>query len=378
MKGTVYKVNEVKLAGTFVVPEAELRRFLLIGKGETYSRKLITSTQELIQNRLGADGYAFAKVDPVPTTNDETHEVSLTFFIDPGNRVYVRNITFSGGQGINDEVLRREVRQLEGGWLSNVALERSKQRIQRLPYIKKIDSETTPVAGAADLVDVDFKVEEGQSAQLGGGIGYSASQKFSLQGSLSDANFLGGGQRVAVEANTGAYAKVYSFSQTNPYVTPDGVSRQVDLVYRDISQLTSVSSDFSTKTWLAGLSYGYPITERQEIRFGGSWSHVEFATTTGSSSQLIDWVEHNGTSTPYEFRRLRHHRHRAIRRSSSTRRTSSTVAIARYSRRLARFSGSRFLRRYRGARWSTSVADYLAQQFFRIPTSAGESHSDQS
>ena len=184
----------------------------------------------------------------MPTPNDETNEVSVTFFIDPGNRVYVRNITFSGETGINDEVLRRELRQLEGGWLSNIALDRSKQRIQRLPYIKKVDSETTPVAGAPDLVDVDFKIEEGQSAELGGGIGYSAAYKFSLQGNISDANFLGSGERVSAEANTGTYSKSYSFSHTNPALNADGLNRTIDLVYRDISQLTSVSSDFSVRT----------------------------------------------------------------------------------------------------------------------------------
>src|SRR5882672_5708 len=197
-EGEVFKVSEVKLSGTFVVPEAELRKYLLIQPGETFSRKLITSTQELMQNRLGVDGYAFAKVDPVPTPNNETHEVSLTFFVEPGNRVYVRNITFGGANRINDVVLRRELRQLEGGWLSNVALERSKQRIQRLPYVKKVDSETTPVVGSPDLVDVNFKVADGPSAQLSGGIGYSEAYKFSLNGNFTEANFLGTGQRVAV------------------------------------------------------------------------------------------------------------------------------------------------------------------------------------
>ncbi len=143
-EGKVYNISDVKLAGTFVVPEEELKRYVLLGKGQQFNRKLITTTQELIQNRLGADGYAFAKVDPVPTPNDQTNEVSVTFFIDPGNRVYVRNVTFSGATGINDEVLRREMRQLEGAWLSNIALDRSKQRIQRLPYVKKVDSKRRP------------------------------------------------------------------------------------------------------------------------------------------------------------------------------------------------------------------------------------------
>ena len=138
-EGDVFKLSEVKLAGTFVVPEAELRRFLLVAPGQIFDRKLITSTQELIQNRLGADGYAFAKVDPVPTADNKTHEVSLTFFIDPGNRVYVRHIIFNGVTKINDEVLRREMRQLEGAWVSNFNLERSKQRLQAKPYIEKVE-----------------------------------------------------------------------------------------------------------------------------------------------------------------------------------------------------------------------------------------------
>jgi outer membrane protein insertion porin family len=365
-EGQVYKLADVKLAGTFAVPEAELRHYVVVGKGETFNRKLITATQQLIQNRLGAAGYAFAKVDPVPTPNDETHEVSLTFFVDPGNRVYVRNITFSGAQGINDEVLRRELRQLEGGWLSNVALERSKQRIQRLPYVKKVDSETTPVAGASDLVDVDFKVQEGQSASLGGGIGYSASQKLSLQGNISDANFLGTGERVAAEANTGTYAKVYSFSHTNPAVTPDGVNRTIDLVYRDISQLTSVSSDFSTKTWLTGLSYGYPVGERQEIRFGGSWSHVELATSSSSSRQLQDWVQQNGSPTKATFAGIDilGSRYSAFELNAAYVFDSRDRTLFPTHGALQRFSVSSTIP---GSEVEYMTADYLAQQFFAIP-----------
>src|SRR5690348_93620 len=153
-QGEVYKVSSVKLAGIFVVPKPELERLVEIHPGEIFNRKLITGTQKLIQDRLGEDGYAFAKVDPVPTTDDKNHTVALTFFIDPGDRVYVRNITFSKETSINDVVLRRELRQLEGGWLSNVALERSKQRIQKLPYVKDVTYTTTPVAGSPDQVDV--------------------------------------------------------------------------------------------------------------------------------------------------------------------------------------------------------------------------------
>ena len=296
-EGEVFKLSDIKLAGTFVVPKQELEGLVLVQPGQTFDRKLITSTQQLIQNRLGRDGYAFAKVEPVPTPDNATHQVQLTFFIDPGNRVYVRNITFSGSNRINDEVLRRELRQLEGGWLSNTSLERSKQRIQRLPYVKNVDSETLPVTGAPDLVDVNFKVEDGPSSQLSGGIGYSEVYHFSINGDYVDANVFGSGERAAIQASIGSFSKVLTLSNTKPYLTPDGISRTLSLSYSDISRFTSASSEFSTKTYLAGVDFGYPVTEYQVVRLGASFQHVDLATITTASQQLQDWVGSNGT--PY-------------------------------------------------------------------------------
>jgi outer membrane protein insertion porin family len=302
-EGEVFKVNEVKLAGTFVVPKAELEKLVLIHPGQIFNHKLITSTQELIQNRLGQDGYAFAKVDPVPTTNNATHEVSLTFFVDPGNRVYVRNITFSGSTRINDEVLRREMRQLEGGWLSNTSLERSKQRVQRLPYVKNVSFETTPVTGSPDMVDTNFKIEEGPSAQLGGGIGYSETYKFQLNGSYTDANFIGTGQRISLELNGGAFSKVYSLQHTDPYTSVDGVSRTESVTYRDVTQFVSASSNFSSKTVSGGVTWDYPLTEYQYFRIGGSVDSSQLLTNSlGSALQAQEWVQQNG----HPYQRIAH------------------------------------------------------------------------
>jgi outer membrane protein insertion porin family len=298
-EGEVFKVKEVKLAGTFVIPEPLLRRYLLVQPGDQFSRKTITATQELLQNRLGEDGFAFAKVDPVPTTlgDPANKELSLTFFVDPGNRVYVRHIVFNGVTKTNDEVLRREMRQLEGGWLSNVALDRSKQRLERLPYIKKVESETKPVAGSADLVDVNYQIEEGPSAQLGGGIGYSESQSFILSGNYADANFLGTGRRVSVDLNSGQYSKVYGTSVTEPYFTADGIGFTSSLSYRDQTQFVSSSSDFSSETLAAGFDLGYPISENQGVRYGLSFQKSSLlVSSNGSARQSIDWVSQNGNS----------------------------------------------------------------------------------
>ena len=293
--GQVYKVSQIKLAGTFVVPQAELERLLLIQPGDTFNRKLITTTQELMQNRMGRDGYAFAKVEPVPTPDNANHTVALTFFVDPGNRVYVRNIAFTGANRINDEVLRREMRQLEGGWLSNTSLERSKQRIQRLPYVKTVEFETTPVAGAPDLVDVNYKIEEGPASQLSGGIGYSETYKFQLNGSYADSDFLGTGQRIAVNLNGGAFSKVYSIQHTNPYTNVDNLQRTISVTYSDVTQFVSSSSTFSSQTLSFGPTWAYPITEFMYLRFGAAFNSSQLLTNSfGSAFQAQQWVQENG------------------------------------------------------------------------------------
>jgi len=294
-EGEIYKVGDVKLAGTFPVPKEELERLILVQSGTTYSRKVVTATQELIQNRLGQEGYAFAKVDPVPTTDKASGVVSLTFFVDPGNRVYVRNITFSGVKRINDEVLRREMRILEGGWLSNVALDRSKQRLQRLTYITKVDEETTPVPGSSDQVDVDYKIEEGPGASISGGVGYSETYKFELNGNYTDANFLGTGQRVSINLEAGLYNKVYGISETNPYTNVDNLTRTYSFSYRDVSQFTSSSSDFSTKILTLGESFGYPLSEYQFVNLGFNIQGVQLVAIENSSAlQSLQWVQSNG------------------------------------------------------------------------------------
>jgi outer membrane protein insertion porin family len=302
-EGDIFKISDVKLAGTFVVPKAELEQLILVRPGQIFNRKLITVTQELIQNRLGRDGYAFAKVEPVPTPDNATHQVSLTFFVDPGNRVYVRNITFSGSKRINDEVLRREMRQLEGGWLSNTSLERSKQRIQKLPYVKTVDFETTPVTGSPDLVDVNYKIEEGPASTLSGGIGYSQTYKFTLNGSFVDANFLGTGQRVAVQLNGGAFSKVYSIQETNPYTSIDGLQRTISISYRDVTQFVSNSSNFSSQTLSVGPTWAYPVSEFQFVRLGAVFDSANLLVNSQSSAQQAQqWVQDNGR--PYS--RLAH------------------------------------------------------------------------
>src|SRR5688572_27572984 len=294
-EGDVYKVSEVKIAGNLVVPESELKRLIFMPAGYQYSLRAVTATTEAMKARLGVDGYAFATIDPVPQVNEEKKEISLTFVVDPKNRVYVRRVNFNGTSGVNDEVFRREMRQLEGAYLSNSAVERSKQRIQRLPFIEKVEVETNQVPGAADLVDVDFQIEEGLPGQFGGGVGYSESQSVILNGNFVHSNFMGTGNRIAAEINSGRYSKAFSFSHTDRYTTIDEVQRSISLGYRDVTQFTSATSDFDTETISIGINYDWPISEYQYLGICVSAQRAELVTSEGGSAdQAIDWVRNNG------------------------------------------------------------------------------------
>ena len=295
-EGEKYTVSDVKLVGEMVIPEAYLRGMVLAQPGSVFNLNLLTRSSELMSLRLGEQGYANAEIEPVPELDRDKKEASITFYVDPKSRVYVRRINFKGVDQVDDEVLRREMRQLEGAYLSNILIDRSKIRLQRLPYIEKVEVDNSPVPGSPDLVDVDFELEYRMPGQFSGGLGYSASQKLILNGSIVHTNFLGTGNRVALTLNSGRFSKLYSISHTDPYRTMDGVRRTVSLNFRDITQFTSGASDFSTTTAGASIDYGYPISEYQTLSFGVSFQHSELLSSTSSTQQAQQWVLNNGNT----------------------------------------------------------------------------------
>jgi outer membrane protein insertion porin family len=293
-EGQQYTISEVKLVGKMVVPEQQLRGLVLAQPGSTFNLRLLTQSSELMSFRLGEEGYANAEIEPVPELDHEKKEASVSFFVDAGSRVYVRRINFTGIDEVDDEVLRREIRQAEGAYLSNRLVDRSKILLQRLPFVEKVEVENVPVAGSPDLVDVNFDIEYRMPGQFSGGVGYSESQKIILNGSIVHTNFLGSGNRVALNLNSGRYSKLYSLSHTDPYVTMNGVRRTVSINHRDITQFTSGSSDFSTTSSGASIEYGYPITEYQSLSVGLSYQHAELLSSNSSTQQAQDWVLNNG------------------------------------------------------------------------------------
>lgn len=293
-EGDQYTISDVKMVGDLVIPEVQLRAMVLARPDSIFNQALLTQSTELMGFRYGELGYANAEIEPVPELDYETKEASVTFYIDPKSRVYVRNINFNGIDEIDDEVLRREMRQMEGAYLSNRLVDRSKVRLQRLPYIEAVDSRTVPVSGSPDMVDVEFDLEYRMPGQFSGGVGFSESQGVLLNGSVIHTNFLGTGNRVALELISGRYQKVYSLSHTDPYRTIDGVRRTMGVNFREVTQFTSASSDFSTTSAGATLDYGYPISEYQSLSYGLNYQHAELLASTGSTQQAQDWVLNNG------------------------------------------------------------------------------------
>lgn len=296
VEGERYTVSDVRLGGDLVLAESQLNPFVQVKPGQIYSQQLITQSADLIRLRLSEEGYAFATVEPVPELDREAKTAAVTLYVEPKNRVYVRRINFNGTSSVNDEVFRREMRQFEDGYLSNSRLERSKIRLQRLPYVEKVEETTNPVPGTPDLVDLDFDITEGLPGQFGGGIGYSASQKLILNGNFVHTNFMGTGNRVQADVNTGQYRTVYSFAYTDPYTTINEVSRTMSVAYRDITAYTSGASDFSTKSLSASVEYSYPITEFQRMIFGGTWQSSKLLSQSSGSRQAQDWVLDNGNT----------------------------------------------------------------------------------
>lgn len=294
-EGEKYTIGEVKLAGNLVVKEEELLPLLKVKKGDIFSRRELLETNNKISELLGLRGYAFANVNAVPDINDKERIVNLTFFVEPGNRVYVRRVNITGNTKTRDDVLRREVRQMEGGWLSPPLVERSKVRLDRLGYFDTVNVETPAVPGTSDQVDLNFDVTEGSTGNFTAGIGYGQTQGFLFNMSVTLNNFLGSGKRVSAELNNSRVNTVYRFSYTNPYYTPEGISRGFSVSAQSTNADQANLADYSTKSYSADVNYGFPISEYNRASWSLGVDNTELTINATRAPQFYsDWVAENG------------------------------------------------------------------------------------
>lgn len=268
VEGDVYGVDEVQLTGDLVIDEGTLRRLIIVQPGEIFSRKKVEQSVENITGILANIGYAFANVNPITDVDRDNRLVSINFFVDPGKRVYIRRITFQGNTKTKDEVLRREMRQMEGAWFSQSAIDRSKVRMQRLTYFENVEIETPPVPGTDDQVDVIVNVIERPAGSFTVGLGYSQIQGIILSLSVQQDNFIGSGKRLGLGVSYSSIIKSLSISYDNPYWTADGVSRGFYARYQEFDQGRANISTFTSSEWAVGMNFGIPVTEVDYLRSG--------------------------------------------------------------------------------------------------------------
>lgn len=303
-EGELYTVNDVNLSGDLIVPEEEIRRLLLVEPGQVFSRQVMTATSELISRRLGNEGYTFANVNGIPDINEENQSVEVTFFVDPGKRAYVNRINFRGNTKTEDEVLRREMRQMEGGWASTYLIDQSKVRLERLGFFKEVDVETVPVPGADDLIDVNYTVEEQPSGSITASLGFAQGTGLIVGGSISQNNFFGTGNRVSLSANRSEYQTALSFGFLDPYFTVDGVSLGYNAFYRatDYDKLNVDVSSYSVDSYGGGFNIGYPITDTSRLSFGLSAQQDDIQTGTFTVQEITQFLQREGDSfTNFKF-----------------------------------------------------------------------------
>src|SRR5574343_245165 len=267
-EGERYQVSSIKLAGDFSIPEDEVRKLMKIVPGDVFSREKLTDSTKAISERLGQEGYAFANVNAAPEIDKEKRLVAFTVFIDPGKRVYVRRINVTGNTKTRDEVVRRELRQMAGGWYDADKVTASKQRVDKLGFFSESAVETPAVTGTSDQLDVNVNVTEKPTGNLMLGVGTSSTDKIILSGSIAQNNFMGSGNNVGIQVNSAKSYRTYVFSYTNPYFTPDGVSQGFDIYHRTTNTSNTAIAYYSSASTGAGIRFGFPIGEKESLGFG--------------------------------------------------------------------------------------------------------------
>lgn len=294
-EGEKYTVSGMRFTGDLVLPESEYLAMSQLRPGDTFSRERLTETTKAITDRLGNEGYAFANVNAAPEVDKEKRQVAFTVFVDPGRRVYVRRINIGGNTKSRDEVVRREMRQMEGGWYDAAAINRSRTRIDRLGFFDEVNVETPAVPGTTDQVDVNFTVKERPTGNLMLGAGFSSSESIVLSASIAQQNLFGSGNALTLALNTSKSNRTVSLSFTNPYYTVDGVSLGWDLYHRtyDSTDYNSLSP-YKTVSTGAGLRLGWPIAEDDQINFGLTADQTKITTFDESPRLYQDFCNDNG------------------------------------------------------------------------------------
>jgi outer membrane protein insertion porin family len=298
-EGERYTVSDVQLSGQLLLPREELQALIQLRPGDVFSREQLATSTRAITDRLGNEGYAFANANALPDVDKEKRTVAFNIVVDPGRRVYVRRIDVSGNTKTRDEVVRREMRQLEGAYYDASKIQLSRRRIDRTGFFSEVAVETRPVETSPDQVDVVYTVTERPTGALLFGVGFSSVERFAVSASIRQANVFGTGKFVSANINSGRVNQVYALSYNNPYFTIDGMSQGFDVYKRRTDASTLAVGPYRTDALGGGVKFGYPVSEITSVDFGANLESVELTTFTNSPQQYIDFVDAFGSDYRY-------------------------------------------------------------------------------
>ncbi len=300
-EGEPYTLSDVKLAGDLLGLNEQIEPYLQQKSGEVFSSDKTTATVKGISDYLGTLGYAFANVNPNPVLDRENHTADLTFYVDPGRRVYVRRIEVGGNVRTRDEVVRREMRQQEAAWYDANNIRMSRDRIDRLGYFNQVDVNTSPVPGSPDQVDINVDVTEKPTGMINLGVGYGSTDKLILSAGISQDNIFGSGNSLSLQLNTSSINRTAVLSHTDPFWTKDGISKTTSLYYRRTTPYegNDTYGDYRNTALGAGLNFGVPISEYDRILMGVNFEHNELSKLSPLYTPLAyqDYVREYGKST---------------------------------------------------------------------------------
>lgn len=294
-EGRKYTIADVELAGELNdVPAEALESLLLVFEGQTYSQALVTATEERLTGALGNAGYTFANATGVPTVNEDDETVDVRFFVDAGQRAYVRRISFRGNTLTQDEVLRREMRQFEGGWASTSQIDLSKVRLERLGFFKNVAVETPAVPGTEDQIDVDFSVEEQPSGSISATLGFAQGTGLILGARYQENNVFGTGNSTSTSISWSEFQQSVNFSFFDPYFTVDGISRGFNLFFRETDFDERNIARFTTNSLGGGVNFGYPISETSRVNFGANAEYTDITEGLFPAQEISEFLSEEG------------------------------------------------------------------------------------
>jgi len=298
-EGNKFTVKAVRLAGDLLGKEAELIQLVTLKPGDTFSSAKLTESTKAIAEILGSYGYAFATINPQPDIRRDLSEVDLTLVVDPGRRVYVRQVNVTGNAKTRDMVIRREMRQFESSWFDSEKIDLSKKRLGRLGYFTETDVSTQDVPGSPDQVDVNVKVAEKPTGAITLGAGFSSTEKLILSAGINQENAFGTGTAVGLNFSMGKINQSLALSNYDPYFTEEGISRYTDLYYRSSKPLYYTGDpDYQIKSVGSNVKFGVPYTEVDRVFFGTGFEVFQIQSSVNTPTPYLNYMQDYGIAAP--------------------------------------------------------------------------------